>query len=184
MKKTSILLSLILSSFNLTVAPSQAQSGDACDMAISKVAEQIYRYGTSVRIGFSNDANESHMGNPTDRDGTLQFVIGGWSLASTDEPNNYLISMVNNENDYNRSNSITSNIMLSSKLQEGWANYLVKHCNDIAVVKFEASYVNQGGCGWIVDFAIQSNGLTRQRDCISFGSGINSDYMTWNITVC
>lgn len=77
-----------------------------------------------------------------------------------------------------KANSVAENILNSSQLQQDWANYLVKSCNNIAVVTFAKAQ-----SGWNNQYAIQSNGLTKARDCLSPGQG--SDGLTpWNYSYC
>jgi hypothetical protein len=59
---------------------------------------------------------------------------------------------------------------------KSYADRIVSNCQDIAAVKFIAH-----GSDYIQEFAIQSDGKTRLRDCIPSGSNLTAN---WNQTYC
>ncbi|MDJ0575185.1 MAG: hypothetical protein QNJ65_08465, partial [Xenococcaceae cyanobacterium MO_234.B1] len=151
--------------------PVQAQSNQDCSLALNQVAEQIYNYGTSINVSAYNTANDGYIGNPSQRNGMITFLLGNPIYQNKN-------SVLFLENSSTKSDSIAANILNSQQLQQDWANHLVKNCNNLAVVTFAKAY-----SGWSNQYAIQTNGLTAPRECLdpAMGSG---KFLPWNYTYC
>ena len=128
---------------------------DACMSTVDQVAKQIYDYGSSVNVRASSGANDGHQGNPSDADISLYLTLGGSYLRKYDDSIIYLL------NESKNAGSAKENILNSFQLQQNWADKIVEKCN-VAVVSFVEDQSD-----YIIEYAIQSNGLTKQRDCYS-----------------
>ncbi|MFM6519039.1 MAG: hypothetical protein ACKPIC_21510, partial [Microcystis panniformis] len=105
----------------------------------------------------------TNQGNPTNRKDELMLLLSSY-LDNTGTSGDQ------------RSGWIVSNIMASRVLMKSYADRIVSNCQDIAVVMFGADQTD-----WGADFAIQSDGKTRLRDCIPSGSNLTAN---WNQTYC
>lgn len=155
--------------FNLSVPIAKANPTNQCDNAVLSVIQEIGSFGTSVSIRGSRDANSSNIGNPTNRDFVLTFVVGELMFPG----GGYTTAFVSNSS---KSNNVATNIMYSIKLQQKWANYLVRNCSNLAVVSYGKAHTD-----FIIDYAIQSNGTTAARNCV------NPDFssaLPWNYQIC
>ena len=131
--------------------PTQAQS--SCQATINSVVNELKSKGVRRVMVDVIKGGERREGNPTNR-------INGLSLG---------LSPFNESYTYTdqRSYSMITNIMSSPVLMKSYADRIVSNCNDIAVIRFGVDQTD-----WVVDFAIQSNGKTRKRDCIEAGTGL------------
>lgn len=145
-----------------------------CDFALNSVAEQIYQSGSSVNIMQVNDANNDHVGNPSQRQTRVMIILG--KLIYPME--NISISKEYDSSSSNDLNDIAENILNSFQLQQEWANYLVKNCRDLAVVAFGQAYTD-----WINEYAISANGLAKARECIDSTDEFNNS-LPWNYQFC
>jgi hypothetical protein len=163
---------LTFSSFSLRVAPVYSQTTDeTCNSALNYVSKQIAKYGTSVNVISFDDANSYHLGNPSNRKTRILFILGK-ILAPID---NTLISINYN---YSKSNDVAQRLLSSVKLQQEWANYLVKNCHDLAVIGFGQAHTD-----WINEYGIQTNGLTKKRECLDTESE-SGEFLPWNYQFC
>ncbi len=161
MKKLNLILSiLMLSQLGLNL-PTKAQS--SCQATINSVVNELKSKGVRRVMVDVAKGDERHEGNPTNRNDGIRFSLSPFneSYTYTDQ----------------RSASIISNVMNSPVLMKSYSDRIVSKCKDIAVISFGADQTD-----WVVDFAIQSNGKTRQRDCIA--AGRNTPTPTWNQMVC
>jgi hypothetical protein len=145
---------------------------DACMSTVNQVAKQIYDYGSSVDVRASSGANDWHQGNPSDADISLYLTLGGSYLSKSDDSIIYLLHESKN------ANNAKENILNSFQLQQNWADKIVEKCN-VAVVSFVADQSD-----YIIEYAIQSNGLTKQRDCFSLDVGGSVEMMPWDYAFC
>ncbi len=147
------------SSTSQNSAQTNSSSNQTCSTAINQVAKQVHNYGTSVNVSGYNNANDRYTGNPTNRKAEIVFAMGSLNGSS-------------------KADGVAENILNSFQLQQDWANYLVKNCNNVAVVTFAKAH-----SGWNNQFAIQPNGLTEARECLdpAMSSG---KFLPWNYTYC
>jgi hypothetical protein len=142
---------------------SQANSDatQTCSSALENVAKQINKYGTPTDVYTDKNANEHSVGNPSNKTGQITFSMGALDA-------------------YDKVNSVVENILNSFQLQQGWADYLVKNCNNLAAVTFA-----KVGSGWNNQFAIQTNGQMKARECIFPGEDYaKAENDPWNYTGC
>ena len=160
MKKINLILSIfMLSQLGLSL-PTQAQS--TCQAPINSVVNEIKVKGV-VRV-IVNTVNVINTGNPTNRKNYLNLRLSPYKSERERHINQ-------------RSIYVIENIMNSPVLMKSYSDRIVSNCQDIAVVSFGVDATD-----WVIDFAIQSNGKTRQRDCIP--AGPNTPTPTWNQMVC
>lgn len=122
------------------------QAQVSCQETVEKVLQEIRAKGVR-QVGFNiskGTANQYHTGNPTNRTDQLEISLSSYSPGS-DKPEQ-------------RSYHIQESIFSSSVLMKSWADRIVTNCNNTAVVIFpiEQSDIT-------VQYAIQSNGKTRER---------------------
>ncbi|AKV67135.1 MULTISPECIES: hypothetical protein [Microcystis] len=159
MKEINFILSIfILSQLGFSL-PLKAQS--RCQATINSVVNEIESKG--VRKVIVEKGSVTNQGNPTNRKNELMLLLSSY-LDNTGTSGDQ------------RSGWIVSNIMASRVLMKSYADRIVSNCQDIAVVAFVA-----GGSDWRIEFAIQSDGKTRLRDCIPSGSNLTAN---WNQTYC
>ena len=159
MKKINFILSIfILSQLGFSL-PLKAQS--RCQATINSIVNEIESKG--VRKVIVEKGTVTNQGNPTNRKDELMLLLSSY-LDNTGTSGDQ------------RSGWIVSNIMASRVLMKSYADRIVSNCQDIAVVAFVA-----GGSDWRIEFAIQSDGKTRLRDCIPSGSNLTAN---WNQTYC
>lgn len=145
---------------------------DACMSTVDQIAKQIYDYGSSVDVRAFSGANDWHQGNPSNTDIQLILTLGGSYLSKSDDSIIYLLHESKN------ANNAKENILKSFQLQQNWADKIVEKCN-VAVVSFLEDQSD-----YIIEYAIQSNGLTKQRDCLSEDVGDSVEMMPWNYAHC
>jgi hypothetical protein len=159
MKKINFILSIfILSQLGFSL-PLKAQS--RCQTTINSIVNEIESKG--VRRVILTKRTVTNQGNPTNRKDELMLLLSSYldnTGTSADQ----------------RSGWIVDNMMNSLVLMKSYADRIVSNCQDIAAVKFIAH-----GSDYIQEFAIQSNGKTRPRDCIPSGSNLTAN---WNQTYC
>jgi hypothetical protein len=159
MKKINFILSIfILSQLGFSL-PLKAQS--RCQTTINSIVNEIESKG--VRRVILTKRTVTNQGNPTNRKDELMLLLSSYldnTGTSADQ----------------RSGWIVDNMMNSLVLMKSYADRIVSNCQDIAAVKFIAH-----GSDYIQEFAIQSNGKTRLRDCIPSGSNLTAN---WNQTYC
>ena len=100
--------------------------------------------------------------NPTNRTNEIIFALSSYNESYTSLDT--------------RSDRIVDNIMRSPVLMKSYADRIVSNCQDIAVVIFGIDQTESGP-----EFAIQSDGKTRLRDCIPSGSNLTAN---WNEMYC
>ncbi|MGK7880688.1 MAG: hypothetical protein AB4060_11390 [Crocosphaera sp.] len=160
MKKLNLILSIfIFSQLGLSL-PTKAQS--SCQATINSVINEIK--GKGVTRVIVDTVNVINPGNPTNRKNYLNLRLSPYNT----EMERYINQ---------RSIYVIENIMNSPVLMKSYSDRIVSNCQDIAVVSFGVDATD-----WVIDFAIQSNGQTRQRDCIP--PGPNTPTPTWNQMVC
>jgi hypothetical protein len=158
MKKINFILSIfILSQLGFSL-PLKAQS--RCQATINSIVNEIESKG--VRRVILTKRTVTNRRNPTNRKDEIIFALSPYNESYTSLDT--------------RSDRIVSNIMASGVLMKSYADRIVSNCQDIAVVIFGADQSD-----WLIDFAIQSNGKTRPRDCIPSGSNLTAN---WNQTYC
>jgi hypothetical protein len=158
MKKINFILSifiLIQLGFSL---PVKAQSG--CQATINSIVNEIESKG--VRRVIVEKTTVTNRRNPTNRTNEIIFVLSPYNESYTSLDT--------------RSYRIVSNIIASGVLMKSYADRIVSNCQDIAVVIFGVDQTESGP-----EFAIQSDGKTRLRDCIPSGSNLTAN---WNQTYC
>jgi hypothetical protein len=159
MKKINFILSIfILSQLGFSL-PLKAQS--RCQTTINSIVNEIESKG--VRRVILTKRTVTNQGNPTNRKDELMLLLSSYldnTGTSADQ----------------RSGWIVDNMMNSLVLMKSYADRIVSNCQDIAAVKFIAH-----GSDYIQEFAIQSDGKTRLRDCIPSGSNLTAN---WNQTYC
>jgi hypothetical protein len=159
MKKINFILSIfILSQLGFSL-PLKAQS--RCQTTINSIVNEIESKG--VRRVILTKRTVTNQGNPTNRKDELMLLLSSYldnTGTSADQ----------------RSGWIVDNMMNSLVLMKSYADRIVSNCQDIAAVKFIAH-----GSDYIQEFAIQSNGKTRPRDCIPSGSNLTAN---WNEMYC
>ena len=159
MKKINFILSIfILSQLGFSL-PLKAQS--RCQATINSIVNEIESKG--VRRVILTKRTVTNQGNPTNRKDELMLLLSSYldnTGTSADQ----------------RSGWIVDNMMNSLVLMKSYADRIVSNCQDIAAVKFIAH-----GSDYIQEFAIQSDGKTRLRDCIPSGSNLTAN---WNQTYC
>ena len=159
MKKINfILFILILSQLGFSL-PLKAQS--RCQATINSIVNEIESKG--VRKVIVEKGTVTNQGNPTNRKDELMLLLSSYldnTGTSADQ----------------RSGWIVGNMMNSLVLMKSYADRIVSNCQDIAVVMFGADQTD-----WGADFAIQSDGKTRPRDCIPSGSNLTAN---WNEMYC
>ena len=146
-----------------------SNSDNACMSTVKQTANQIHGYGASVNVMAYKGENNGQNGNPTNRDIHLSMLLGA-SFSYDDS----VISLLHGSNNTDKA---TANILNSSQLQQNWANNLVEKCSEVAVVTFA-----QDQSGYFHQYAIQSNGKTKVRDCLLPGEPAGND--PWNYTYC
>ena len=159
MKKINFILSIFFLSQLGFSLPLKAQS--RCQAIINSIVNEIESKG--VRRVIVEKGTVTNQGNPTNRKDELMLLLSSY-LDNTGTSGDQ------------RSGWIVSNIMASRVLMKSYADRIVSNCQDIAVVAFVA-----GGSDWRIEFAIQSDGKTRLRDCIPSGSNLTAN---WNQTYC
>ncbi|AFZ34570.1 hypothetical protein Sta7437_0990 [Stanieria cyanosphaera PCC 7437] len=147
-----------------------SQPDQKCNWALNSVAEQIYQSGASVSIIQAHDANNDHVGNPSHRQTRVMIILGKLIYPMEDV-------VISKEYD-SSSNEVVESILNSVQLQQEWANYLVKNCRDLAVVAFGQAYTD-----WINEYAINTNGLAKARECIDSNSEFNNS-LPWGYQFC
>ena len=105
----------------------------------------------------------TNQGNPTNRKDELILLLSSY-LDNTGTSGDQ------------RSGWIVSNIMASRVLMKSYADRIVSNCQDIAVVMFGVDQTEGGA-----DFAIQSDGKPRLRDCIDSDTRLTPN---WNEMYC
>jgi len=159
MKKINfILFILILSQLGFSL-PLKAQS--RCQATINSIVNEIESKG--VRKVIVEKGTVTNQGNPTNRKDELMLLLSSY-LDNTGTSGDQ------------RSGWIVSNIMASRVLMKSYADRIVSNCQDIAVVIFGIDQTESGP-----EFAIQSDGKTRPRDCIPSGSNLTAN---WNEMYC
>ena len=158
MKKINFILSIfILSQLGFSL-PLKAQS--RCQATINSIVNEIESKG--VRRVILTKRTVTNRRNPTNRTNEISFVLSPYNESYTSLDT--------------RSDRIVDNIMRSPVLMKSYADRIVSNCQDIAVVMFGADQTD-----WGAEFAIQSNGKTRLRDCIDFDLSLTPN---WNEMYC
>lgn len=158
MKKINfILFILILSQLGFSL-PLKAQS--RCQATINSIVNEIESKG--VRRVILTKRTVTNRRNPTNRKDEIIFALSPYNESYTSLDT--------------RSYRIVSNIIASGVLMKSYADRIVSNCQDIAVVIFGIDQTESGP-----EFAIQSDGKTRLRDCIPSGSNLTAN---WNQTYC
>ena len=163
MKKSfnfALSFSLIISGL---ITPSvNAQS--SCQAAINSVVNDIKSKGVRTVSTEERNVPKAYRGNPTNRNTELWLIMGSYNRNET--------------NFDQRSSAIISNIMHSKVLMKTYADRIVANCSNYAVVS-----IGEEASDWIEQYALQSNGKTKLRTCVSpgFGSG---GQLTWNQRGC
>jgi hypothetical protein len=158
MKKINFILSIfILSQLGFSL-PLKAQS--RCQATINSIVNEIESKG--VRRVILTKRTVTNRRNPTNRTNEIIFVLSPYNESYTSLDT--------------RSYRIVSNIIASGVLMKSYADRIVSNCQDIAVVIFGVDQTESGP-----EFAIQSDGKTRLRDCIPSGSNLTAN---WNQTYC
>lgn len=158
MKKINFILSIfILSQLGFSL-PLKAQS--RCQATINSIVNEIESKG--VRRVIITKRTVTNQGNPTNRTNEISFVLSPYNESYTSLDT--------------RSDRIVDNIMRSPVLMKSYADRIVSNCQDIAAVKFIAH-----GSDYIQEFAIQSDGKTRLRDCIGSDLSLTPN---WNEMYC
>lgn len=158
MKKINFILSIfILSQLGFSL-PLKAQS--RCQTTINSIVNEIESKG--VRRVILTKRTVTNRRNPTNRKDEISFVLSPYNESYTSLDT--------------RSDRIVDNIMRSPVLMKSYADRIVSNCQDIAAVKFIAH-----GSDYIQEFAIQSNGKTRLRDCINSDTRLTPN---WNEMYC
>ncbi|WP_046662093.1 hypothetical protein [Microcystis aeruginosa] len=158
MKKINfILFILILSQLGFSL-PLKAQS--RCQATINSIVNEIESKG--VRRVILTKRTVTNRRNPTNRKDEIIFALSPYNESYTSLDT--------------RSYRIVSNIIASGVLMKSYADRIVSNCQDIAVVIFGIDQTE-----WGPEFAIQSDGKTRLRDCIPSGSNLTAN---WNQTYC
>ena len=158
MKKINFILSIfILSQLGFSL-PLKAQS--RCQTTINSIVNEIESKG--VRKVILTKRTVTNRRNPTNRTNEISFVLSPYNESYTSLDT--------------RSYRIVSNIIASGVLMKSYADRIVSNCQDIAVVIFGVDQTESGP-----EFAIQSDGKTRLRDCIPSGSNLTAN---WNQTYC
>jgi len=158
MKKINFILSiLILSQLEFSL-PLKAQS--RCQATINSIVNEIESKG--VRRVILTKRTVTNRRNPTNRKDEIIFALSPYNESYTSLDT--------------RSYRIVSNIIASGVLMKSYADRIVSNCQDIAVVIFGIDQTESGP-----EFAIQSDGKTRLRDCIPSGSNLTAN---WNQTYC
>jgi len=159
-QKTFVLIIfLALISSGLYSQPAKAQS--RCQTTINSIVNEIESKG--VRRVILTKRTVTNQGNPTNRKDELMLLLSSYldnTGTSADQ----------------RSGWIVDNMMNSLVLMKSYADRIVSNCQDIAVVIFGIDQTESGP-----EFAIQSDGKTRLRDCIPSGSNLTAN---WNQTYC
>ncbi|MCA2622954.1 MAG: hypothetical protein IM507_19585 [Microcystis sp. M20BS1] len=159
MKKINFILSIfILSQLGFSL-PLKAQS--RCQATINSIVNEIESKG--VRRVIVEKGTVTNQGNPTNRKDELILLLSSY-LDNTGTSGDQ------------RSGWIVSNIMASRVLMKSYADRIVSNCQDIAAVKFIAH-----GSDYIQEFAIQSDGKPRLRDCIDSDTRLTPN---WNEMYC
>lgn len=158
MKKINFILSIfILSQLGFSL-PLKAQS--RCQATINSIVNEIESKG--VRRVILTKRTVTNRRNPTNRKDEIIFALSPYNESYTSLDT--------------RSYRIVSNIIASGVLMKSYADRIVSNCQDIAVVIFGIDQTESGP-----EFAIQSDGKTRLRDCIPSGSNLTAN---WNQTYC
>lgn len=158
MKKINFILSIfILSQLGFSL-PLKAQS--RCQATINSIVNEIESKG--VRKVIITKRTVTNRRNPTNRKDEIIFALSPYNESYTSLDT--------------RSYRIVSNIIASGVLMKSYADRIVSNCQDIAVVIFGIDQTESGP-----EFAIQSDGKTRLRDCIPSGSNLTAN---WNQTYC
>jgi hypothetical protein len=158
MKKINFILSIfILSQLGFSL-PLKAQS--RCQATINSIVNEIESKG--VRRVILTKRTVTNRRNPTNRKDEIIFALSPYNESYTSLDT--------------RSYRIVSNIIASGVLMKSYADRIVSNCQDIAVVIFGVDQTESGP-----EFAIQSDGKTRLRDCIPSGSNLTAN---WNQTYC
>jgi ATP-dependent Zn protease len=158
MKKINFILSIfILSQLGFSL-PLKAQS--RCQATINSIVNEIESKG--VRRVILTKRTVTNRRNPTNRTNEIIFALSPYNESYTSLDT--------------RSYRIVSNIIASGVLMKSYADRIVSNCQDIAVVIFGIDQTESGP-----EFAIQSDGKTRLRDCIPSGSNLTAN---WNQTYC
>lgn len=158
MKKINFILSIfILSQLGFSL-PLKAQS--RCQATINSIVNEIESKG--VRRVILTKRTVTNRRNPTNRKDEIIFALSPYNESYTSLDT--------------RSYRIVSNIIASGVLMKSYADRIVSNCQDIAVVIFGIDQTE-----WGPEFAIQSDGKTRLRDCIPSGSNLTAN---WNQTYC
>jgi ATP-dependent Zn protease len=157
-EKINFILSIfILSQLGFSL-PLKAQS--RCQATINSIVNEIESKG--VRRVIVEKTTVTNRRNPTNRTNEIIFVLSPYNESYTSLDT--------------RSYRIVSNIIASGVLMKSYADRIVSNCQDIAVVIFGVDQTESGP-----EFAIQSDGKTRLRDCIPSGSNLTAN---WNQTYC
>ncbi|MBE9261285.1 hypothetical protein IQ224_03300 [Microcystis sp. LEGE 00066] len=158
MKKINFILSIFFLSQLGFSLPVKAQS--RCQATINSIVNEIESKG--VRRVILTKRTVTNRRNPTNRTNEIIFALSPYNESYTSLDT--------------RSYRIVSNIMASGVLMKSYADRIVSNCQDIAVVMFGVDQTESGP-----EFAIQSDGKTRLRDCIPSGSNLTAN---WNQTYC
>lgn len=141
--------------------PVNAQS--SCQGTINSVVNDIKSKGVRTVLIEESNVSEYYTNNPTNRNTSLVLTLSSWDK---------------NETNMDRSSEgIIANILNSSVLMKTYADRIVANCNnyaDITLVK--------NGTDWSAEYALQPNGKTKLRTCVSPGPG--NVRLSWNQTPC
>ncbi len=140
--------------------PVNAQS--SCQATINSVVNDIKSRGVRNVILQDRKINDYRDDNPTNRTESLTLTLSSYS---------------HNRNRLDKKSIfVVENIMVSTVLMKSYADKIVYDCSNYADVGF-----GKDGTDWFVDYAIQSNGKTKQRSCVSPDPNVQ---LTWNQTIC
>ncbi len=134
--------------------PVNAQS--SCQATINSVVNDIKSKGVRTVSTEEKKVPKFYTNNPTNRNTELWLIMGP---------------------DSGRSGRIILNIMNSKVLMKTYADRIVANCSKYGVVTIGVEATD-----WTEDYALQPNGKTKLRTCVSPGPG--NVQLSWNQTPC
>ncbi|WP_107668079.1 hypothetical protein [Cyanothece sp. BG0011] len=132
----------------------------SCQATINSVVSDIKSKGVRTVLTEERKVPEYYTENPTNKNTEFWLTMGPYNSPNSDR----------------RTRGIIANIMNSKVLMKTYSDKIVASCSKYGVVSIGAE-----GTDWVEQYALQPNGKTTLRTCVSPGPGVQ---LTWNQVGC
>ena len=135
-----------------TISSDSSEPKLGCQATVDKVLQEIRSKGVRRAYIFRlsrGTANEGRTGNPTNRTDELSIALSPFNETYTNRDP--------------KSDNIINNIMSSGVLMKSWADRIVVNCSNTAIVSFGLDKSDL-----VVSYYIQSDGKTKEMECVSY----------------